>query len=49
MDKGTGHVMEYKEELVHNILAISWNAILSMANKVKDNVLHMMTALVDMP
>ena len=38
--------MEYEEELVHNALAIGWNAIISAAKKVEDNVLCMMTALV---
>ena len=38
--------MEYKEELVHNAPAIAWNTIISVAKKVEDNVLHVMTALV---
>ena len=41
--KGTGQAMEYKEELVHNVLAAAHNAIVSVAKKVKDNVLHVMT------
>ena len=36
--------MEYKEELVHNALMAARNAVMSMAKKVKDNVLHVMTA-----
>ena len=35
--------MEYEEELVHNSLVVARNAIVSVAKKVKDNVLHMMT------
>ena len=41
--------MEYKEELVHNVLTAARNAIVPVAKKVKDNVLCMMTALVIMP
>ena len=47
--KGTGQVMEYKEELVHNVLTAAQNAMVSVAKKVKDNVLHMMIALVVTP
>ena len=36
--------MKYEEELVHNIQAIAQNAIVSIAKKVEDNVLHMITA-----
>ena len=46
---GTRQVMEYEEELVHNALMAARNAVVSMAKKVEDNVLHMMTALVIMP
>ena len=46
MGKGTGQAMEYEEELVHNVPVAAQNAIVSVAKKVKDNVLHMMTALV---
>ena len=41
--------MEYKEELVHNVLTAAQNAIVSIAKKVKDNVLCDMTAPVIMP
>ena len=40
--------MEYEEELVHNVPAAR-NAIVSMAKKIKDNVLHVMTAPVVTP
>ena len=40
--------MEYEEELVHNAPMVARNAI-SVAKKVEDNVLHVMTALVVMP
>ena len=36
--------MEYKEELVHNVPTAAHNAVVSMAKKVEDNVLHVMTA-----
>ena len=45
--KGTRQ--EYEEELVHNALAIAWNAVVSMAWIVKDNILWVMTALVIAP
>ena len=48
MDKGTGQAMEYKEKLVQNVPTAAWNAIVSMANKVEDNTLHVMIALVIM-
>ena len=35
--------MEYEEELVHNAPMAAHNAIVSMAKKVKDNVLCVMT------
>ena len=38
--------MNYKEELVHSTLTAAQNAIVSMAKKVEDNILHVMTALV---
>ena len=47
--KGTGQAMEYEEELVHNVLTAAQNAVVSMAKKVEDNVLCVMTALVIMP
>ena len=48
LGKGTRQDMEYEEELMHNVPAIAWNAIVSVAKKVEDNFLHMMTALVVM-
>ena len=42
--KGTRQDMEYEEELVHNALAIAQNAIISVAKKVEDNIVHIMTA-----
>ena len=47
--KGTGQVMEYEEESVHNVLTAAHNAIVSIANKVKDNVLHVMTTPIITP
>ena len=44
--KGILQSMEYKEVLVHNVLAIAQNVILFIAKKVKDNVLCMMAVLV---
>ena len=41
--------MEYEEELVHNVPAAARNAVVSIAKKVKDNVLYMMTAPVITP
>ena len=46
--KGTGQAMEYEEESVHNVPTAAQNTIVSMAKKVKDNVLHVMTVLVVM-
>ena len=40
--------MEYEEELVHNVPTAAHNAVVSMAEKVKDNVLRVMTAPVIM-
>ena len=34
--------MEYEEELVQNVLTAAQNAIVYIAKKVKDNVLHVM-------
>ena len=42
-------MMEYEEESVHNVLTAAQNAIVSMAKKVKDNVLHVMTVPVITP
>ena len=47
--KGTRQDMEYGEDSVHNVPAIAQNAIVSVAKKVWDNILCMMTALVTMP
>ena len=47
--EGTGQAMEYEEELVHNVPMAAHNAIVSMAKKVKDNILHVMTAPVVTP
>ena len=47
--KGTRQAMEYEEELVHNVLTASHNAIVSIARKVKDTVLCIMTMPVIMP
>ena len=47
--KGTRQDIEYKEESVHDILAIAQNAIVLVAKKVEGNILHMMTAPVAMP
>ena len=49
MGKSIGQVMEYKEELVHNVLTAAQTAVVSVAKKVEDNVLHLMTVLVAMP
>ena len=46
MGKGTGQAMEYKEKLVHNVPTAAQNAIVSIAKKVEDNVLYVMTMLV---
>ena len=46
MGKGTRQVIKYEEELVENMPAMAQNAIVSVANKSADNVLHIMTALV---
>ena len=41
--------MKYEEELVHNVPMAAWNAIVSIAKKVKDNVLHAIIASVIAP
>ena len=47
--KGTGQAMEYEEKSVHNVPTAARNAIVSMAKKVEDNVLRVMTAPVVTP
>ena len=47
--EGTGQAMEYEEESVHNTPTAARNAIVSVAKKVEDNVLRVMTAPVIMP
>ena len=47
--EGTGQAMEYEEESVHNTPTAAGNAVVSVAKKVEDNVLHMMTAPVVTP
>ena len=49
MGKRTGQVMEYKVESVHNVPTAARNTVVSMARKVKDNILRVMTAPVVMP
>ena len=49
MGKGTRQAMEYKEESVPNVLTAARNAITSIAKKVEDNVLHVMTTPVITP
>ena len=46
MGKGNRQVMDYKEDLVHNMLTTAQNAIVSAAKKVEDNVLHVITTSV---
>ena len=46
--KGTRQAMEYEEESVHNTPMAARNAVVSMAKKVEDNVLRVMTAPVVM-
>ena len=36
--KGTRCEMEYEEDLMHNMLAISQNTVVSMANNARDNI-----------
>ena len=47
--KGTRQAMEYEEELVQNVLMAARNAIVSVAKKVEDNVLCVMTVPVVTP
>ena len=48
--EGTGQAKHiYEEESVHNMLIAAQNTIVSIAKKVEDNVLHVMTAPVIMP
>ena len=47
--KGTGQAMEYEEESVHNAPMAAHNAVVSVAKKVEDNVLRVMTAPVITP
>ena len=49
MGEGTGQVIEYEEELVHNVPVVSQNSIMFVPKKVEDNVLHMMTTTVIAP
>ena len=44
MSEGTRQAMEYEEELVHNVPTAAQNAIVSMAKKVKNNFLCVMTS-----
>ena len=47
--KGIGQVIEYEEDLVYNVLMAARNTVVSIAKKVEDNVLHVMTTPVIMP
>ena len=47
--EGTGQVMEYKEESMHNMLTAAQNAVVSIAKKVEDNVLRVISAPVITP
>ena len=47
--EGTSQDTDYKEELVDNALAIAQSTIVSVAKKVEDNVLCMMTTPVFVP
>ena len=47
--KGTGQAMEYEEESVQNMQMAAHNAIVSVAKKIEDNVLRVMTAPVIKP
>ena len=49
MGEGTRQVMEYEEESVHNTPTAARNAVVSMAKKVEDNILRVMTAPVITP
>ena len=43
MGQGTGQAIEYEAELIHNVLKAARNAIVSIAKKVEDNILHVMS------
>ena len=47
--EGTRQAMEYEEELVHNAPTAAHNAVVSVAKKVEDNVLRVMTMPVVLP
>ena len=47
--KGTRQAMEYEEESVYSMPMATRNAVVSVAKKVKDNVLCVMTAPVVTP
>ena len=49
MGEGTGQAMEYEEESVHNALTAARNTIVSVAKKLEDNFLRVMTAPVITP
>ena len=49
MGEGTGQAMEYEEESVHNAPMAAHNAVMSVAKKVEDSVLHVITAPVVPP
>ena len=49
MGKDTGHALKYEEESVHNVPTAAHNAVVSVAKKVEDNFLHVMTTLVITP
>ena len=47
--KGTRNAMEYEEELVHNVPTAGQNAIVFVAKKIEDNILHVMTVPIITP
>ena len=47
--EGTRQAMEYEEESVHNVPTACRNAVVSVAKKVEDNVLRVMTTPVVTP
>ena len=47
--EGTGQAMEYEEESVHNMPTVARNAIVSVAKKVENNLLCVMTVPVFTP
>ena len=49
MGEGTRQAMEYEEESMHNVPKAAQNAVIFIAKKVKDNVMHVMTAPVVTP